>query len=291
MFTRYNGANIFFSVDGCAFSVLNLVCERFERVIPLHSHGPESFEIHYIASGRGSALIGGTSYQLAPGALYVTGPGVVHAQRPDPSDPMTEYCLSLKVSLQAPRRTEKEHGAGESFVKTPFWFAYGQDGIAPLILSIFSELESRRAGYLSFVQALLTQLIVTLARSYEQAPAPAARSFDLHLADDKYLIVEECFLYEYKTLTLEALAARLNLGPRQTQRLLKKIYGATFLQKRMQARMAAAAMLLSDAGTSVAQAAEAVGYSSAEHFSAAFRRFYGRPPGAYRNRAAKELSC
>ena len=59
----------------------------------------------------------------------------------------------------------------------------------------------------------------------------------------------------------------------------------------MQARMAAAAMLLSDAGTSVAQAAEAVGYSSAEHFSAAFRRFYGRPPGAYRNRAAKERSC
>ena len=89
---------------------------------------------------------------------------------------------------------------------------------------------------------------------------------------------------EYDSLTLEALSSRLALSARQTQRLLKKQYGQTFLQKRTQARMAAAVSLLADPSLNLTAIAERTGYSSVEHFSTAFRKFYKTSPREYRKR-------
>ena len=98
------------------------------------------------------------------------------------------------------------------------------------------------------------------------------------------LLLEEAFLMEYDSLTLEALSSRLALSARQTQRLLKKQYGQTFLQKRTQARMAAAVSLLADPSLNLTAIAERTGYSSVEHFSTAFRKFYKTSPREYRKR-------
>ncbi|MDE6202602.1 MAG: helix-turn-helix transcriptional regulator, partial [Lachnospiraceae bacterium] len=106
------------------------------------------------------------------------------------------------------------------------------------------------------------------------------------LIDNKYLIIEECFLYEYRTLTLDVLASRLGLGIRQTERLLKTHYGKTFLQKKTEARMSAASILLQNPGLSITQIAEDTGYSCIEHFSASFRRYYGQSATSYRKRIA-----
>ena len=95
-----------------------------------------------------------------------------------------------------------------------------------------------------------------------------------------------CILYEYRTLTLDKLSARLGLGIRQTERLLKDHYGKTFLQKKTEARMSAASILLQNSGLSITQIAEDTGYSCVEHFSASFKRYYGQSASAYR----KELS-
>ena len=99
-------------------------------------------------------------------------------------------------------------------------------------------------------------------------------------------MIEDYFLYEYPRLSLQELAGRLGLGPRQTERLLRRLYGRTFLQKKTEARMNAAAVLLADAGRSVTAVAEQLGYASVEHFSSAFRRYYGLSPRQYRGRQA-----
>ena len=51
------------------------------------------------------------------------------------------------------------------------------------------------------------------------------------------MIIEDYFLYEYQNLSLEELAVKLGLGTRQTERLLPKHYGKTFLQKKTEARI------------------------------------------------------
>lgn len=54
------------------------------------------------------------------------------------------------------------------------------------------------------------------------------------------------------------------------------------MQKKTQARMSAASMMLINSSDSISKIAEDVGYSSIEHFSAAFKKYYGTAPTQYR---------
>ena len=103
-----------------------------------------------------------------------------------------------------------------------------------------------------------------------------------HLPDDQtYLIIEEAFLYNYRDITLESLAKLLNLSRRQTERLLQQHYGKTFLQKKKEARMSAACIMLQAGDRSIASVAYELGYSSPEHFTHAFKNYFHMAPSLY----------
>ena len=103
-------------------------------------------------------------------------------------------------------------------------------------------------------------------------------------------IIEDAFFYRYRTLTLPDLSRLLNLSARQTQRLLQQNFGRTFSQKLTEARMAAASQYLLTTELSVTEISERTGFSSIEHFSAAFRRFTGRSPRQYRKEKAAPVT-
>lgn len=277
----YTDLNIQFTIEQTDFYALNIVFERFLRTIPNHSHGSNSYEIHYIPSGYGHVKINQELYDIVPNTLYITGPHVEHAQTPVPDDPMCEYCVYLKVG--------KQKGKGTSllplFTQTAFWFGPDQQNIHGIMQQIFFELENQYTGYKEQVQSLLTQLIVHIVRNYEMKQKALDHFEPSNLQDSKYIILEEYFLYEYQNLSLDDLAERLSLSRRQTERLLKEHYGKTFLQKKTEAKMAAAAILLGDKDRSIASIAEELGYSSTEHFSAAFKRYYQMSAREYRKRS------
>ena len=161
------------------------------------------------------------------------------------------------------------------------WIGLDTQGVHPLMRQLFSELEHRYTGYQNQVELLLPQLLICMVRNYEQHRL-SSTVFAHNMSDSKSVIIDQYFLYEYHSLSLEVLADRLKVSPRQTQRLLQEYYGKTFQQKKAEARMSAAAILLSDRERSISSIAEALGYSSAEHFSSAFRNYYKISPGRYR---------
>ena len=287
MLTRLDNFDLHFSLGGYDFHVSNIVLEQFERSIPRHSHSKNSYEIHYIPFGYGKASINGKDYEVTPNTLFITGPFVEHAQIPNCQDPMCEYCIYLKLGHSSfPVSSAPEKKLTALFKKTNFWFGQDTQDIHSLMKQLFFELEHHYTGYSIQAESLLKQLIIKLVRNYENKPEISTRKVSPNLIDNKYLIIEECFLYEYRTLTLDKLSARLGLGIRQTERLLKDHYGKTLLQKKTEARMSAASILLQNSGLSITQIAEDTGYSCVEHFSASFKRYYGQSASAYR----KELS-
>ncbi|MBS7338652.1 MAG: AraC family transcriptional regulator [Lachnospiraceae bacterium] len=287
MLTRLDNFDLHFSLGRYDFHVSNIVLEQFERSIPRHSHSKNSYEIHYIPFGYGKASINGKDYEVTPNTLFITGPFVEHAQIPNCQDPMCEYCIYLKLGHSSfPVSSAPEKKLTALFKKTNFWFGQDTQDIHSLMKQLFFELEHHYTGYSIQAESLLKQLIIKLVRNYENKPEISTRKVSPNLIDNKYLIIEECFLYEYRTLTLDKLSARLGLGIRQTERLLKDHYGKTFLQKKTEARMSAASILLQNSGLSITQIAEDTGYSCVEHFSASFKRYYGQSASAYR----KELS-
>ena len=290
MLKRLDHFDLHFSLGGFDFHISNIVLERFERSIPKHSHSKNSYEIHYIPFGYGKAVIGGQSYEIIPNTLFVTGPFVEHSQIPERKDPMWEYCIYLKVGrCSASSSSLEEKNLAGQFRKTGFWFGQDSPAIHTLMKQLFSELEHRYTGYSIHAEILLKQLIIKLVRNYEGKVETNSYTGAPNLIDNKYLIIEECFLYEYRTLSLDMLSARLGLGIRQTERLLKDHYGKTFLQKKTEARMSAASILLQNPDLSITKIAEDTGYSCVEHFSASFKRYYGQSATSYRKQFSSVL--
>lgn len=282
MRTLYNDMDIRFSLEGVSFHALNIVFEHFERTIPAHAHGNGCYEIHYISSGRGKLKADGVYYDLTPNTLFVTGPHIEHAQTPVPDDPMEEYCVYLKADSSS--HLKKQAAILPTFLGTPFWIGQDRQGIYSLMIQLFDELSHRYTGFQEQVQLLLSRLVILMVRNYEQLRISPTVFAPNNLADSKSVIIEEYFLYEYQSLSLSDLSNRLKLSPRQTQRLLMDFYGKTFQQKKAEPRMSAAAILLSDPKKKIAGIAESLGYSSAEHFSSAFRRYYQVSPREYRKK-------
>lgn len=111
----------------------------------------------------------------------------------------------------------------------------------------------------------------------------AARSDHAPAADGSiYLKIEEAFLYQFRTLTLAGLARGVGLSERQLQRLLRERYDQTFTQKRTEARMRAANLLLAEGRLPITRIAGEVGYSGPEHFCAEYKKYMGMTAREYR---------
>lgn len=279
----YSNLNIPFRLEDTHFQALNIIYERFYRSIPSHSHGSDSFEIHYISEGYGKAKINDTYYDLKPNTLFITGPHIEHSQIPAIENPMCEYCVYVKIKPSRRNHSQtSEDSVANLFQQYPFWIGADTQNIHAIMKHLFFELDNKILGYKENVQALLCQLVIGTVRNCKDI-----RKSNLHFAtsdliDTKPLLIEEYFLYEYNDLTLDNLAKRLGLSTRQTERYIKEYYGKTFIQKRTESKMSTAALLLSDTSRSVSSIADELGYASVEHFSTAFKRYYNVSPSNYR---------
>ena len=282
---KYRNLKLSFTIEDTKFTVLSISLEKMVTPIPRHSHSKNSYELHYVSYGHGKLLTDEQTYEVVPGTFFVTGPGVFHEQISDIDDPMTEYGAYLQVSFEGTAAAKKERLLQE-FLERKFWFGEAAPGMHELMKQIHTELEQRSIGYDLVLSALLQQLILLIARQYHrsdlaQGDGTSAPSFEMP-ADQTYLTIEEAFLYNYKDLTLPKLASMVSLGVRQTERLLLKHYNKTFAQKKTEARMSAACLLLQDTSNSIASVATELGYSSPEHFTNAFQKFYRVTPTGYR---------
>jgi AraC-like DNA-binding protein len=190
---------------------------------------------------------------------------------------MAEYCLYTEAI------GPDCGGLGAAFRETRFWIGQDDQAIFANLAELERELAERAAGYRLAARDLLSTVIVKAIRAYRREPATVADTEPgAGIGRSRYLVIESAFLWDYATITLPGLADRLGLGTRQTDRLLSEMYGQSFDDKKAQARMSAAAMLLTHTDESVTAIAERTGFSSLEHFGNAFRKRYRVSPTAYR---------
>lgn len=87
---------------------------------------------------------------------------------------------------------------------------------------------------------------------------------------------------------MDALAAQLHLSRSQVGRVLKKLYGMTFREKLIRARMDQAAWLLRHTDRTVGEIAGEVGDLSESRFYQMFRSRFGMTPESYRSEKLEE---
>lgn len=283
---NHNKLNIELLFDSILVHILKFSYTKIETPYPKHSHSDNSYEIHYIPSGTGELIANDTSYPLVPNTLYITGPHVEHEQIPNPLDPMYEYGIYLKINLPEGNHQQNLTNMApilSTFLNTHFWIGADTEGIHSILQTIQLEFERNLKGHTIVIESLLARLLVSIIRNYEGHHLCTKQFPDSKPYDQEYLLIEDSFLYEYKSLTLQELASRLGLGTRQTSRILSSHYGSSFIEMRTRARMAAAVSMLRSNTYTLADIAENVGYSCSSHFCTAFQNYYKMSASTYRN--------
>lgn len=282
---KNDNLNITFSIGRYMITILKFTYECQTWNTPSHSHSSNSYELHYIPQGRGTLISSQKSYDLYPNVLYTTGPHVEHQQYPDPDDPTYEYCIYLRIEethVKQRRKNMEQENIMDLFLNYPFWYGTDQGDLPITLEQIHRELFDPKPAAGLMLEALFIQFMVKVLRNYKPASKAAITSIPIPLIK-AYILIEDSFLLEYDTITLEELSHRLGLSTRQTSRILFDRYGQNFTQKRTEARMAAAATFLKEGQLSVSEISARLGYSCPNHFHAAFKKYYHMTATEYKS--------
>ena len=283
---KNDNLNITFFIGKYRITILKFTYECQTWNTPSHSHSSNSYDLHYIPQGKGTLISSQKSYDLYPNVLYTTGAHIEHQQYPDPSEPTFEYCIYLRIEelhTKQRRKDAEQENIMELFLNYPFWYGTDQADLPVTLEQIRREIFEPKPAAGLMLEALFIQFMVKVLRNYKPASNAAITSIPVPLIK-AYILIEDSFLLEYDTITLEELSRRLGLSTRQTSRILFDRYGQNFTQKRTGARMAAAATFLKEGRLSVCEISARLGYSCPNHFHAAFKKYYHMTATEYKNR-------
>lgn len=116
--------------------------------------------------------------------------------------------------------------------------------------------------------------------------SPDRHGPDAKLANTVNKLIETRFS---EHLTLEKLAAVMNVSPYHLQRVFKRSTGTTPARKLLETRLEKAEKLLVRKDASIADIAETVGFKGVSHFSSVFKKEKGISPNEYRSSNAREV--
>ncbi len=278
--------NYNFTLEDTLIHVPMISYRHFTEPLPRHSHSKNAFELHYVTAGKGFVVLENQTFPLSPGVLYITGPNIAHEQIPDESESLTEFGLFFLIS-----ESESNSPLAAQFIKHELWLGDAGKEIDALAQAILWEKTNQKPGYRQKIPLLLAELMIECVRNFvsdgkiydNKLPVPSNKlSVDLLQEENTLLVIDEIFLCRYADITLEQLADSIGLSTRQAQRLLEKNYNKSFSSMKLEARMAAAETLLRNSSLKITEISNRIGYSSIEHFSNAFKKFYGVSPGQYR---------
>lgn len=260
------------------------------QIITYHKHS--EFEFHFIPKGRGKVILGDRPFDLHEGLFYLTGPDVVHYQEADPDDPMFELCLHCEI-VPLPTRGENsdfgedlERTEAEECVQTllamplqPVWDACNAMGS---FLEAYRIWEDQPPGFNTLMKQAMTQILLRSARPFAhdgRVPAIPVRDMNGHRFQLATQYIQD---NENLSLSLEEVAERVNVSPRQLQRIFRTEGQTTFRAYLEHVRLSAICSELARSDKPVTEIALEHGFASPNYLFPVFKDKFGMTPVEYR---------
>jgi len=268
---------------------------RLDAAHPLFhqtAHGHRFFEMIYVARGRGTHRLGARTIAVRPGDLFVVAPGEAHdARAMTTSDAW--LVLFTGDALQA------GHSEADAFVALPgdlLLLAFlrprgasaGHLRVPPesrvafveLLAGLQRELASREMGFAEAARARLTLVLVEAARL---AAPLLGRMKAAHrpLVADVLRFIEARYM---RPISLVDVARAVGKSPAYLTDVVRRETGRSVLAWVIERRMADARQRLIETEASIAEIADALGYSDESWFARQFRRANRVTPSKFRAR-------
>ncbi|HET7559691.1 MAG TPA: AraC family transcriptional regulator [Limnochordia bacterium] len=275
---RLNQAGLHVAVaDGVTAEVLHWA---YQSELPDNQpHRHTYFEICLVGNhGTGRFFVEGEPQPLAPGALFVARPGVIHQIVNDAKPWLELYWVSVQLVTAQERPLR---GLVRAFADSPLALTPDPDGrvgaIWRTLRAVSPELRDEAAAHLA--AALFIACFEALAGGESPAPpehAAAARHAEARLA------VRYIHDNLAAPLRAEEIAQQVNLSKRHLGRLFLAFTGTSIHRYITKARLDRARHLLRTTQLTVEEIGAQVGYPEVHHFTRRFSQWVGCPPAAYR---------
>lgn len=249
--------------------VLAVICGGWEQCAGDYHMHRTNFPYHcveFVARGSGKLVLGGKTYELAPGMIFTYAPGIGQDIQSDPNNPLVKYFVDF-VGSGATERMQNLGLAPGSVM---------QSNSPEHVLRIFDELVGaglRRTRYTAAIcSVILDYLLLRIAESTVEPGTIGTQAFATYQQCRQHL--EEHYL---ALGGLGDLAQAVNVDPAYLCRLFARFDHQSPYQRLLQLKMSYAAGRLTQ-GLLVKQAAREVGFADPFQFSRAFRRVLGYSP-------------
>ncbi|REE70483.1 AraC family L-rhamnose operon transcriptional activator RhaR [Paenibacillus taihuensis] len=245
----------------------------------LHKHS--FFEICYVLGGQGTYTDNGTTYELRSGTMFCSRPGINHTIQCDP----TLAILYVAFELDESSSPETVRAAFQAMAVSDQIVVYDGDNLpaAQLWRSII-----RRSGDApSLPEAVLPQIACSLllalpgvfADSLQVEWTAPRRSSSALLKQAKLFITDNLSDDE---LSLEKVAAQINLSPRHLSRLFSSGVYESYTNYVRKQRVRKAAEMLRYSELSIKEIAEKTGFGSVHYFTRTFSALMHVTPARFR---------
>ena len=227
-----------------------------------HAYGPAVRRyciIHFCIRGKGVFQNSGGTYEVNAGQAFIINPDEVTFYKADDLDPWMYTWIAFSGAICERIAT-----------------------LEPVITvqdkSVFSDIRRLLASGVYTPE----QYLICLIRLFENILPASPDNLPGYAARAKEYIK----LHYMENISIEQLAASLNIDRRYLLRLFKKEYGITIVNYLVTTRLDAAYGFLRD-GFPVNKAAVMCGYSDAYNFSKMFKKYRGISPSAVRCNSKK----
>ncbi|MGY1691975.1 AraC family transcriptional regulator [Geodermatophilus sp. SYSU D01105] len=258
---------------------------------PSHPHAHDFLVLSYVERGAGRLRVDARTWEVGAGDLFVVAPGEVVV--PELSAHLADAVVwSVYFPPDAVER--RSPGSFGSWRAHPLLFPFvggRAGGVQRLsvpepertawsrrLADLERELRERREGYAEAALAILTLLLVDLARLAAGVPG------HLRLRDEPLLaavfdVVERRFA---EPMSLREVADAVGLSPGHLTTVVGRRTGRTVQQWITERRLAEARRLLAETDLTVSAVAGRVGYADAGYLIRRFRAAHGVPPQEWR---------
>lgn len=263
-------------------------CSYYEEP---HTH--EFLEIAYVVSGKGKHYVDDTSYEITSGDIFVINNTESHEFGPDDSNEPLEIinCCFCQSFLQDEPMDNlqglKDFFCLEPFFRREYGFSHrlnivGEKNvyIYGLLKNMLSEYRNRPPGYLLMLKSHLLNLLVTIARFYEQITLNNSQFRTNRVIIDKTLQYINAHLDH--EISVHQLAEMVNLSSSHFSRIFKNSTGKTLTQFINECRLEQARQYLLNTDKSVTEICYDAGFSNPSYFGKLFKDTFGSTPTKYR---------
>ena len=242
-----------------------------QKFVTIHSHFYS--EIIFAKEGGLDVQAGEKRLTLQQGDVIVFRKDFLHSLLRDSQ----AHFLSLGFTFEKDRAQGRQENTFPLFAK-----AFGAEYALyrkPHLSARFAEIAARLEEPAQFSYYAVIALAQLFFIDAAELHAPTA---DAPPAGDLEYVIETEIHGAFRTQTLQELSRRLYMSERQIERIVKKLYGMSFSQKKRQLLMETAKFLLTEKGLTVEEVAADLCYSSPAAFIAAFRKYTSLSPAQYR---------